>query len=78
MSRTRLGSLLVTFHRIQRRIEREHRALRPDWMLLLKLKKLRLATKDRIARLVKEARVSRRVKLAPPLVVRGRARAQSA
>lgn len=72
MSGSRLASLLATFHHIQRRIEREHRALRPDWMRLMKLKKLRLAAKDRIARFVNGARASERMQHAQPLVVRNR------
>lgn len=70
MSGSHLASQLVAFHHIQRRIEREHRAFRPDWMRLLQLKKLRLATKDRIARIVDGARASKRMQLALPLVVR--------
>ena len=72
MSGRHLASLLVAFHHIQRRIEREHRAFRPDWMRLLKLKKLGLATKDRIARIVSGARASKRMQGALPLVVRTR------
>lgn len=51
MSFRYLQSLLFKCASIQQAIEREHRAPRPDWMRLLKLKKLRLAIKDKLLRL---------------------------
>lgn len=56
MSRIYLRSLLFKSALIQQQIEREHSARRPDWLRLLKLKKLRLTIKDRIARLIAKAR----------------------
>lgn len=41
-------SLLFKSARIQEEIEREHRRRQPDWRRLNKLKKIRLAIKDRL------------------------------
>jgi hypothetical protein len=52
MSIQHFKSLLFRFAKIQEEIEKEHRRPWPDWMRLLKLKKIRLAIKDRMERLV--------------------------
>lgn len=52
MSVQHFKSLLFRSAKIQEEIEREHKRRWPDWIRLLKLKKLRLAIKDRIERLV--------------------------
>lgn len=51
MSSQYFTSLLIKSAEIQRAIEREGAARRPDWMRLLKLKKLRWVIKDRLQRL---------------------------
>lgn len=58
MSVQHFKSLLFKSARIQEEIEREHSRRWPDWMRLLKLKKLRLAIKDRLARLVSQESAS--------------------
>jgi hypothetical protein len=47
-------SLLFKSAQIQREIEKEVRRSWPDWIRLLKLKKIRLAIEDRLERLVYE------------------------
>jgi uncharacterized protein YdcH (DUF465 family) len=49
-------SLLMRSATIQQKIEDEQRRRWPDGLKLLKLKKLRLAIKDRLLRLVQEGR----------------------
>lgn len=68
MSFRYLQSLLFKGATIQQEIEREHRATRPDWMRLLKLKKLRLAIKDKLLRL--GIAPAGNVRLAPAPVLR--------
>ncbi len=51
MSVHHFKSLLFRSAKIQEEIEKEHQSRWPNWMRLLKLKKLRLAIKDRIERL---------------------------
>lgn len=53
MSVKRFKSLLFKSARIQEEIEREQRSRWPDWMRLYKLKKLRLAIKDHMIRLMR-------------------------
>ncbi len=53
MSVKRLQSLLFKSARIQKEIEQENGRRWPDWIRLLKLKKLRLAIKDSMIRLVR-------------------------
>lgn len=53
MSVKRLKSLLFKSARIQKEIEQENGRRWPDWIRLLKLKKLRLAIKDSMIRLVR-------------------------
>ncbi len=48
MSVQRFKSLLFKATQIQREIEKEHSRRWPDWMRLLKLKKLRLLMKDKL------------------------------
>lgn len=62
MSIQHFKSLLFRSAKIQEEIEKEHQRRWPNWMRLLKLKKLRLAIKDRMMRLVDE---STRVRLRP-------------
>jgi len=59
MSARYLRSLLFKTARIQEEIEREQKAHRPDWIRLLRLKKLRLAVKDRIQQLLARRPVRR-------------------
>lgn len=47
-------SLLFKSAQIQSEIEREQERVLPDWMRLLKLKKIRLSIKDKITRLAKQ------------------------
>jgi uncharacterized protein YdcH (DUF465 family) len=54
MSIQRFKSLLFRSTKIQKEIEREHQSRWPNWLRLLKLKKLRLAIKDSMERLVHE------------------------
>lgn len=57
MSVQHFKSLLFKITRIQQEIEHEHQSRWPDWMRLLRLKKLRYAIKDRMQRLAeKQAR----------------------
>lgn len=51
MSVHHFKSLLFRSAKIQEEIEKEHQSRWPNWMRLLKLKKLRLAIKDRMERL---------------------------
>lgn len=51
MSAKHLKSLLLKSAKVQREIEREQRRRMPDWLRLLKLKKVRLVIKDRIHRI---------------------------
>lgn len=53
MSLKYLKSLLFRSARLQQEIDREHQRRWPDWMRLLKLKKLRLVIKDRMAKLMR-------------------------
>ncbi len=52
MSVQHFKSLLFKSAKIQQEIEKEQKRRWPDWMRLLKLKKLRLAIKDRMERIV--------------------------
>lgn len=52
MSVQHFKSLLFKSARIQEEIEREQNRRWPDWMRLLKLKKIRLAIKDRMTRIL--------------------------
>lgn len=71
MSVQHFKSLLFKSAQIQQEIEREHQRRWTDWMRLLKLKKLRLAIKDRMERIVNEGAKD---KLQPVRVHSGRAR----
>lgn len=48
-------SLMFKVSHLQQQIEHEHTRPAPNWLRLLKLKKLRLVIKDRINRLVYHA-----------------------
>lgn len=52
MSVQHFKSLLFKSARIQKEIDKEHQRRWPDWMRLLKLKKLRLAIKDRMEKII--------------------------
>ena len=52
MSVNHFKSLLFKSAHLQSEIDREHQRRWPNWLRLLKLKKLRLAIKDRIQKLV--------------------------
>jgi len=66
MSVNHFKSMLFKSAHLQSEIDREYQSRWPNWLRLLKLKKLRLAIKDRIEKLVKKqmdlARRSARVK----------------
>lgn len=55
MSVQHFKSLLFKSAKIQNEIEKEQKKRLPDWMRLLKLKKLRLAIKDRMARIAERS-----------------------
>jgi uncharacterized protein YdcH (DUF465 family) len=55
MTDTYFRSLLYRHGELQIEIDRELRAASPDWMRVLKLKKLRLSLKDRLHRLARAA-----------------------
>jgi uncharacterized protein YdcH (DUF465 family) len=54
MSVQHFKSLLYKSTQIQKAIEKEQSRRLPDWMFLLKLKKLRLAIKDRLQEIVRQ------------------------
>lgn len=54
MSVQHFKSLLFKSAQIQEEIEREYNRRWPDWIRLLKLKKIRLAIKDRLERIAFE------------------------
>ncbi len=54
MSVRHFKSLLFKSTQIQEEIEKEQDRRWPDWMRLLRLKKIRLAIKDRMERLVQQ------------------------
>lgn len=58
-------SLLFKATLIQRQIEDEHKRVRPDHFRLLKLKKIRLAIKDRLARIFQGGLVLQPARIAP-------------
>jgi len=68
MSAKHFKALLVRAAKIQTEIDREQKASRPDWMRLLKLKRLRLVLKHRIQRLANAGAPP-----APPRPIRVRA-----
>lgn len=69
MSFRRFTSLLFKSAQLEEQIEREQRRRWPDWMRLLKLKKLRLLIKDRIQKMILE-REGRQGKLIPVKVTK--------
>ena len=68
MSIQHFKSLLFRSAKIQEEIEKEHRRPWPNWMRLLKLKKIRLTIKDRMERLTQQ----QNIKLQPLRVKSGR------
>lgn len=69
MSVQHLKSLLFRSARIQEEIDKEHRRSWPNWIRLLKLKKLRLAIKDRMQQIILQSATK---KLKPVRVKIGR------
>ncbi|MCE7887668.1 MAG: DUF465 domain-containing protein [Alphaproteobacteria bacterium PRO2] len=59
MSVHHFKSLLFKSAQIQEEIEKEQNRRWPDWMRLLKLKKIRLAIKDRMERIVQQGAYGR-------------------
>jgi uncharacterized protein YdcH (DUF465 family) len=58
MTDTYFKSLLYRHGELQSEIDREMRGANPNWMRVLKLKKLRLALKDRLHRLMQSTAAS--------------------
>ena len=56
MSARRFESLVYQSATISNEIEKEQKRPRPDWMRLLRLKKLRLAIKDKLTNLFRNER----------------------
>ncbi len=56
MYRRYLRAIMHEIERVQRQIEREQCSPNPDWRRILKLKKVRLALKDRVHSAIAEAR----------------------
>lgn len=52
MSVQHFKSLLIKYAQIQQKIDKEHQRRLPDWIRLLKLKKIRLAIKDRLVHMM--------------------------
>ena len=73
MSVNHFKSLLFKSTRIQQEIDRERQRRWPDWMRLLKLKKIRLAKKNRMQRLL-DQRPSAGIQPAPVKVRSGKNR----
>lgn len=57
MSLRHFRSLLFKSSRLQQEIDKEQRRRWPDWMKLLKMKKLRLAIKDRMQNMLAKRRL---------------------
>ena len=53
MSAQHFRSLLFKSAQIQEQIDKEHKQRWPNWMRLLRLKKLRLKIKDRMAKMMR-------------------------
>lgn len=58
MSVQHFKSLLFKSSQIQEQIEKEQRRPRPDWMRLLKLKKIRLSIKDKLYKIAEKRKSS--------------------
>ena len=69
MSVQRFKSLLFKATQIQREIEKEQSRRWPDWMRLLKLKKLRLAIKDKLRHFTEKNAGSQSLKGLQPITV---------
>lgn len=70
MSVQNFKSLLFKSTQIQQEIEKEQKRRLPDWMRLLKLKKLRLAIKDRLQEIVRQAGDIRSARRMQPIMIR--------
>jgi len=69
MSAKRFRSLLFKSAQLQQEIDKEHSRRMPDWMRLLKLKKLRLAMKDRMEKIAKQKVRAKKRRKTPVLPV---------
>ncbi len=70
MSVQHFRSLLFKSTQIQQEIEKEQNRRLPDWMRLLKLKKLRLAIKDRLQEIARQGAQSRGTNRMQPAMIR--------
>jgi len=70
MSVQHFKSLLFKSAQIQQEIEKEQTRRLPDWMRLLKLKKLRLAIKDRLREMSRQGEMSRGAARMQPALIR--------
>jgi uncharacterized protein YdcH (DUF465 family) len=66
MSAAHVRSLIIRASTVQDQIRREQSATQPDWVRILRLKKLRVALKDRIVAIaLRAAHPPRQPSLAP-------------
>lgn len=70
MSVQHFKSLLFKSTQIQQEIEKEQNRRLPDWMRLLKLKKLRLAIKDRLQEIARQGENTRSARRMQPIMIR--------
>ena len=70
MSVQRFRSLLFKSTQIQQEIEKEKNRRLPDWMRLLKLKKLQLAIKDRLQEIARQGETTRSARRMQPIMIR--------
>ena len=70
MSVQHFRSLLFKSTQIQQEIEKEQNRRLPDWMRLLKLKKLRLAIKDRLQEITRQGENTGNTRRMQPITVR--------
>jgi uncharacterized protein YdcH (DUF465 family) len=69
MSVQHFRSLLFKSTQIQQEIEKEQTRHLPDWMRLLKLKKLRLAIKDRLQEIARQSENTRSARRMQPVMI---------
>lgn len=70
MSVQHFKSLLFKSTQIQQEIEKEQSRRLPDWMRLLKLKKLRLAIKDKLQEIARQGVKAREARRMQPIMIR--------
>lgn len=70
MSVQHFKSLLFKSAQIQQEIEKEQSRHLPDWLRLLKLKKLRLAIKDRLQEITRQGESTRSARRMQPIMIR--------